>query len=370
VESIPPSSNSNSGETNKVEEMMNKRNVLLSLLVIAAIASTMVGGTLAGFSDTEQSSDNFFKVGDLDIKVAKVGSDWTGSDFRDDEPWGTGLQPLFAIDCASIGGCYSARRLISNYGRIDGNVSLHIRLAEDSEYIAPTTEVTIWYDDDGDISIEPAEIIESTLGELDCHPIVLGLLPGCTVRRFMLSIQPDASSAFSIKSDYEESCVPPRRWFRLEFSTEFQLVETTCPGFSDTEITTNYLESCGEGCSRGYWKACQHFDSWVPTGYATTDKLKNVFTAVTTYFPDLKNNTLLQALEYGGGDDLIGGARILLREAVGAVLNASHPDIEYPRIASDVISSVNAALASGNRNTMINLAGQLEDDNNLGCPLN
>jgi hypothetical protein len=30
---------------------------------------------------------------------------------------------------------------------------------------------------------------------------------------------------------------------------------------------------------------------------------------------------------------------------------------------------VNAALASGNRATMLDLASQLDADNNLGCPL-
>jgi hypothetical protein len=35
-----------------------------------------------------------------------------------------------------------------------------------------------------------------------------------------------------------------------------------------------------------------------------------------------------------------------------------------------VISRVNAALASGNRATMVALAAQLESFNSAGCPLN
>jgi len=37
---------------------------------------------------------------------------------------------------------------------------------------------------------------------------------------------------------------------------------------------------------------------------------------------------------------------------------------------ADVIADVNAALASGDRQTMLDLAGELDADNNLGCPLN
>jgi hypothetical protein len=42
----------------------------------------------------------------------------------------------------------------------------------------------------------------------------------------------------------------------------------------------------------------------------------------------------------------------------------------YPRTPAGVISDVSSALASGNRDTMITLASQLDADNNLGCPLN
>jgi hypothetical protein len=84
----------------------------------------------------------------------------------------------------------------------------------------------------------------------------------------------------------------------------------------------------------------------------------------------LDNNTLLQALSFGGGSDLTGAAKILLRAAVAALLNAAHPNIDYPRTAAQIIADVNAALASGNRNTILALASQLDKDNNLGCPIN
>ena len=39
-------------------------------------------------------------------------------------------------------------------------------------------------------------------------------------------------------------------------------------------------------------------------------------------------------------------------------------------LSLQVINQVNAALASNNRNTMLRLAGQLDQYNNLSCPLN
>ena len=54
---------------------------------------------------------------------------------------------------------------------------------------------------------------------------------------------------------------------------------------------------------------------------------------------------------------------------MAALLNASHPDVAYPRIASQVLVDVNTALASGSRDTMLALAAALDADNNRGCPL-
>ncbi|HEU0292704.1 MAG TPA: hypothetical protein VFR47_08200 [Anaerolineales bacterium] len=84
----------------------------------------------------------------------------------------------------------------------------------------------------------------------------------------------------------------------------------------------------------------------------------------------LDNITLRQALSLRGGSRTTGAARILLRAAVAALLDSAHPDINYPRSAADIIADVNAALASLNRSTMLNLAAELDADNNLGCPLN
>jgi len=121
-----------------------------------------------------------------------------------------------------------------------------------------------------------------------------------------------------------------------------------------------------EGCTPGYWK--NHTGSWPPTGYSTSQDVDTVFPNVNTYYPALGDATLVVALAFGGGPGGEGAAEILLRAAVAALLNASHPDVAYPRTTASVIADVNAALLQ-TRDTMLALAAQLDADNNRGCPL-
>jgi hypothetical protein len=126
------------------------------------------------------------------------------------------------------------------------------------------------------------------------------------------------------------------------------------------------VEPGEEGCTPGYWK--NHTGSWAGTGFSPGQTAGSVFSL--GGFPSLASQTLLQTLQGGGGPGTLGAARVLLRAAVAALLNAAHSGVDYPRTASSIISDVNAALASNNRNTMLNLAAALDRDNNLGCPLN
>jgi hypothetical protein len=122
-----------------------------------------------------------------------------------------------------------------------------------------------------------------------------------------------------------------------------------------------------QGCTPGYWK--NHTDSWPPTGYSPGQAVDSVFANVNTHYPTLGNATLLQALAFAGGSGNEGGAEILLRAGVAALLNAAHPGVLYPRTEASVIADVNAALLQ-NRDAMLSLAAALDADNNLGCPLN
>lgn len=123
----------------------------------------------------------------------------------------------------------------------------------------------------------------------------------------------------------------------------------------------------GQGCTPGYWK--NHTDSWPATGYSPGQKVQSVFAKASLY-PGLGSDTLHAALSFKGGSTLEGAAGNLLRASVAALLDASHPGVDYPRTPASVISDVDAALASGNRDTLLSLASALDADNNLGCPLN
>ncbi|MDD5082165.1 MAG: hypothetical protein PHU08_02205 [Dehalococcoidales bacterium] len=52
------------------------KNIFLSVVIICALVIAGVGGTLAGFSDTEQSIGNRFEVGNMDLKVSKNGIEY------------------------------------------------------------------------------------------------------------------------------------------------------------------------------------------------------------------------------------------------------------------------------------------------------
>lgn len=120
-----------------------------------------------------------------------------------------------------------------------------------------------------------------------------------------------------------------------------------------------------KGCTPGYWK--NHAESWLATGYVSSDPLESIFD-----MPDalgFDSTTLLQALKFGGGPGVVGGAKILLRAGVASLLNGSHPNVNFPMSDDAVISQVNAALAGNDRNAMTSLAATLDRENNLGCTL-
>jgi hypothetical protein len=124
-----------------------------------------------------------------------------------------------------------------------------------------------------------------------------------------------------------------------------------------------------EGCTPGFWKNSP--GSWSPTGYSTSQRVDSVFSLPNGVLNNqLADDSLLQALDYPGGDNLLGAAQILLRAAVASVLNATHPEVDdFPRTVAEVIADVNAALASKDRGTILALASALDADNNLGCDL-
>ncbi|MEM2760887.1 MAG: hypothetical protein QXW73_08900, partial [Nitrososphaerales archaeon] len=113
-----------------------------------------------------------------------------------------------------------------------------------------------------------------------------------------------------------------------------------------------------EGCTPGFWKQPQHFDSWV--GFAPTDRFEAVFGRDVAGDP-----TLLEAMELQGG-----GLNALIRHAVAALLSASSPDVNVgdPDIdtVAEVVAAFQAAFDSGIYEPMKN---KFEASNEAGCPL-
>jgi len=124
-----------------------------------------------------------------------------------------------------------------------------------------------------------------------------------------------------------------------------------------------------EGCTPGYWK--NHTDNWEE--YKPTTKVGSVW-ALPPELSQYAGWTFEQALAGGGGAGIDGAARILLRAAVAAYLNAAHEGLGYPyrrfNVPFHMQVKIDAALASLDRATMLDLATTLDTANNLGCPLN
>jgi hypothetical protein len=125
-------------------------------------------------------------------------------------------------------------------------------------------------------------------------------------------------------------------------------------------------EECNEGCTPGYWKQEQHFDSW-PAPYTPDSNLRDIF--VTSPVELIPDDTFLEALNYGGGPGVDGATQILLRQAVAALLNASSPDVGFPVSIGHVVSTTIDRIESGHRQTILNRAIYFDSINNLDCPI-
>ena len=122
-----------------------------------------------------------------------------------------------------------------------------------------------------------------------------------------------------------------------------------------------------EGCTPGFWK--NQTGCWCET-YEPND----IGGEVAWFIPegdlsDLADDTLLDALNYGGGRGPIGAARNLLRHATAALLNACRGNVEYKYTEGEIIAKVDAALLSGDRRAINTAKDDLARENERGCPI-
>jgi hypothetical protein len=117
----------------------------------------------------------------------------------------------------------------------------------------------------------------------------------------------------------------------------------------------------GEGLTPGFWKTHSRYGpapeaGWPETGFDPDDSFNALFGVSAT-----GNPTLLEALNAGGG-----GEFALQRHATAALLNASHPNIDYEFTVAEVIAMVQAAYASGDFETTKDI---FAEQNELGGDL-
>jgi uncharacterized repeat protein (TIGR01451 family) len=133
---------------------------------------------------------------------------------------------------------------------------------------------------------------------------------------------------------------------------------------SDSVVVNQPPPPGGEGCTPGFWKQDQHFDSWTAP-FDPTDSFEAVFGVDVTLRSGgqgtITDPTLLDALNATGG-----GINALARHAVAALLNAASPDVDSGFTVAQVIALVHDAIVSGD----VEAAHQLlAAANEQGCPL-
>jgi hypothetical protein len=127
------------------------------------------------------------------------------------------------------------------------------------------------------------------------------------------------------------------------------------------------------GFTPGYWK--NHAEEWYRTDYNPMDKVRLIFgitnpdvlkSGILDLNKDGREDTLMDALNYKGGNDLRGKVQILLRAAVAGLLNESALGDYYPPYddVDEFIKAVNDAINSSNKGMINTLASQIDYWNN------
>jgi predicted ribosomally synthesized peptide with SipW-like signal peptide len=125
------------------------KNIFLSVVVICALAIAGIGGTLAGFNDTEKSLDNKVEMGSIDLKVNNT----------DDEPWGEGISGTIVLERLNPGEVYQTNISVRNAG--DKESYLYIKFKNEHCYNIVTHEEW-WYEEPitGKLKPEPELVAE------------------------------------------------------------------------------------------------------------------------------------------------------------------------------------------------------------------
>lgn len=131
-----------------------------------------------------------------------------------------------------------------------------------------------------------------------------------------------------------------------------------------------------EGCTPGYWKQTQHFDSWpvdttyIPGGVHPDTLLSDILGFEVPGYEDL---TMLEALKLNGGHE-----KALLRQGAAGILNALNTDVDYNMSLETAIRNIEDGLDPvfyqsanyGDDDDLEKRKNFLEAANEMGCPIN
>ncbi|MBN2501698.1 MAG: hypothetical protein JXB38_13025 [Anaerolineales bacterium] len=129
---------------------------------------------------------------------------------------------------------------------------------------------------------------------------------------------------------------------------------TSSGALTDIHITVPEPPDQFQGCTPGYWRQNQHFDSWVT--YAPGDSFDTIVGV------DVGGLTMRQAVRLGGGHD-----NALIRHTAAALLNATNPNVAYPYNPAQIIAMFQAAYGTANWEVIKDTFAYA---NEAGCPLN
>ena len=142
-------------------------------------------------------------------------------------------------------------------------------------------------------------------------------------------------------------------------------------GNTDTATAKATVNFWWYGRTPGYWK--NHPEAWI-SGYTPNMYMQDVFTIPVGLLSGLNldldktpgKDTLLNGLAYQGGSTLKGGAQILLRAAIAALLNEAYygPDFPVANSTGELITMVNGVLGTNNRTEYVMMASYLDFWNN------
>jgi hypothetical protein len=125
------------------------------------------------------------------------------------------------------------------------------------------------------------------------------------------------------------------------------------------------------GCTLGFWKTHTGLGTGNQANAWPAPYVPGVTTLGGAGFTNTGNQgaTMLAALSFSGGPTLQDAKNNLMKQAVAALLNAATSGMNYPLTVNEVLTQVNAALASGNKGTILGLATTLDGFNSLEGPL-